>query len=106
MSIPRLSHLQFLILGFLMAGKVRGRELRAALGTVGEKRSGPGFYQLMARLEDQALIKGRYDQQVIDGQIIRERHYKPTALGESAWRASREFYAQWIHRFGEGRAPA
>ena len=106
MPIPKLSHLQFLVLGFLISGTTRGKELRKALLGVGEDRSGPAFYQMMARLEDQGLIHGRYEQEIVDGQIIRERHYKPTGLGERAWRGNRDFYLQWIQQFGEGAAPA
>ncbi len=106
MSIPRLSHLQFLIMGFLQSGTVRGKDLRGALSRAGERRSGPGFYQLMARLEDQGFVRGRYEQAVIEGQIIRERLYEPTAQGGRAWHVSREFYSQWILQFDDGTASA
>ncbi len=106
MSIPRLTHLQFMILGLLQSETTCGKGLRAALRRSGERRSGPSFYQLMARLEDGGFVRGRYQQEIVDGQIIRERCYELTALGGRAWRQSRDFYLQWINRFTEGPAPA
>ena len=46
-SAPRLSHLQFLVLGTMLQGPRLGREIRGDLHRFGVKRSGPGFYQLM-----------------------------------------------------------
>jgi hypothetical protein len=43
------------------------------------------------------VIRGKYlDRQalqIVDGQIIRERHYRVLAAGQSAWRRSNEFYS-------------
>ncbi len=92
MSLPPLTHLQFLVISQLLRGSDRGRDLRAALKTSGVRQSGPAFYQMMASLEDGALVEGWYVQQVITGQIIRERHYRVLASGRRAWQQSRDFY--------------
>ncbi len=94
--IPRLSHLQFLILGALRGRELAGRELRGHLADFGVRKSGPAFYQLMARLEDGGLVEGRYQQEIVEGQIIRERLYVASADGLRAWEASRDFYVRAI----------
>ncbi len=96
MQIPRLSHLQFLVLGQILGASASGLEIRKRLAEFGAKKSGPAFYQLMARLEDASLVKGWYEQQIIDGQIIRERHYKIKRSGSQAWQRSRDFYEKSI----------
>ena len=93
MTLPRLTHLQYLVVAALLPGAVPGRDIRARLREVGVRQSGPAFYQMMATLEDAGLISGWYEQQVIDGQILRERHYKVLADGRQAARKSRDFYA-------------
>ncbi len=100
-ELPALTHLQFLILGFLRSGEASGKHLRAQLKRGGTRRTGPGFYQLMARLEDVELITGWYAQEIVEGQIIRERFYRLNATGLQAWRESRDFYLDWIERFGQ-----
>lgn len=102
MGVPRLSHLQFLVVGILRGRSVPGREVRASLEGFGVRKSGPAFYQLMARLEDSGLVEGEYHQEIVDGQIIRERHYSLTADGSRAWEGSRDFYLDAIRGF-EGR---
>jgi DNA-binding PadR family transcriptional regulator len=92
--LPDLTHLQFLILGSLTEGEQSGREIRARLAEQGVKKSGPAFYQLMARLEDSKYVRGWYDQKVIDGQVIKERRYKITAPGLRALEATATFYRQ------------
>ena len=99
MSLPRLTHLQFLTLAHLLGGVVRGRDLREALKGDGVRQSGPALYQMMSVLEENGYVSGWYEQQVTDGQIVRERNYRVLAQGQTAWRRSREFYA----RFSEGR---
>ena len=98
--LPELSHLQFLILGILLGSERRGQEVRDHLAEFGVHKSGPAFYQLMARLEDAELIDGRYSQDVVDGQIIRERVYRIRARGERAWRSCRDFQLSIIERLG------
>ena len=99
--IPEITHLQFLILGMLRAEARLGREIRRDLARHGARRSGPAFYQMMARLEDAGLIDGEYDQKVVRGQIIKERRYTLTPAGQRAWRATRDFYVSKIAAFDE-----
>lgn len=101
---PRLSQLQFLVLGTLLQGRRPGREIRGELRRFGVKRSGPGFYQLMARLEEAGLVEGSYDQKVVDGQIIRERGYRLRAAGRTAWNQCRKFNESVISEFGTSHA--
>ncbi len=92
MPIPGATHLQFLVLSVLMDGERSGREIRAKLDEQGQKKSGPAFYQFMARLEEARLVVGRYEQKVVDGQIIKERRYELTGDGLRAWEEVRDFY--------------
>ena len=101
-QIPKLSHLQFLVVGIVRGGSLPGRTVRARLADFGVRKSGPGFYQLMARLEDAGLVEGRYEKEIVEGQIIRERHYQLTASGSRAWEGSRDFYVNAIRGF-EGK---
>ena len=96
MTLPRLTHLQFLVVSELLRGGARGRDLRARLKESDVRQSGPAFYQMMAGLEDAGFVSGRYEQQIVDSQIIRERHYKLLADGKKAWQGSRDFYLQVI----------
>lgn len=92
MRYPRSPHLQFLVLGTLREEDRAGKGIRAELARRGARRSGPAFYQLMARLEDTGLVDGRYEQRVDDGQTIKERRYRLTSSGLAAWEATRDFY--------------
>ena len=98
-GIPRLSHLQFLVVGILRGTSLPGRKIREELRDFQVKKSGPAFYQLMARLEDAGLVEGRYNQEIVSSQIIRERHYTLTADGAGAWDRSRDFYLGAIRGF-------
>jgi DNA-binding PadR family transcriptional regulator len=93
MPIPDITHLQYLLLGGLVDGDRPGRELRGLLDQQGHRMSGPAFYQLMARMEDAKLVKGRYEQKVVEGQIIKERVYKINGGGVAAFEQARDFYA-------------
>jgi hypothetical protein len=92
MTLPELTHLQFLVVSQLLRGAARGRDLRSYLKDEGVRQSGPAFYQMMAALEDGGFVSGWYEQQIVDGQIIRQRHYKVLASGRNAWEGSRNFY--------------
>lgn len=105
-QLPTLTHLQFLVLTELRASPSTGRQLRAGLREHGARKSGPAFYQLMARIEDAGLVEGWYEQRLVDGQKVRERHYRISANGHSAWRATRDFYSLMIDRFAPGEGPA
>jgi DNA-binding PadR family transcriptional regulator len=95
-KIPSITHLQFSVLAYLQGGERSGKSVRGQLGDLGMRRSGPAFYQLMSRLEDAGLVAGRYDQKVIDGQIIKERFYTVSEEGLDAWTSTRDFYMETI----------
>jgi DNA-binding PadR family transcriptional regulator len=92
--IPRLSHLQFAVLEILGTATKRGKDLRKSLSELGIKKSGPAFYQMMARLEEAKFARGWYEQQIIDGQIIKERHYQITGNGIDALNETKKFYVR------------
>ena len=92
MALPRLTHLQFLVGAALARGPAAGRAVRDRLKASGVRQSGPAFYQLMAGIEDAGFVSGWYEQQIVQGQIIRERHYKVLAAGARAVEESRAFY--------------
>jgi len=92
MKLPPLTHLQFAVLNEIGEATMSGRELRAQLKKQGIKKSGPAFYQLMARLEELKYVEGWYTQQIIDSQIIRQRHYRITTGGKNAYDKGRDFY--------------
>lgn len=98
--IPEITHLQFLVLGMLRAGNRPGRFVRRALARHGVARTGPAFYQMMARLEDAGFVAGAYDQKIVDGQIIKERRYTLTPAGDAAWISTRAFYHETIEEYG------
>lgn len=95
-SLPDITHLQFLVLGALRHSGRLGRNLRRELTRHGVRRSGPAFYQMMARLEDAGLVEGAYDQKIIASQIIKERRYQITIAGVAAWNETRDFYLKQI----------
>jgi DNA-binding PadR family transcriptional regulator len=92
-SLPGITHLQFVVLGLLLDAPRAGRHIRSELATHGVRRTAPAFYQMMARLEDAGFVEGWYEQKIVDGQIIKERHYKLRAAGLRVWTATRDFYA-------------
>jgi len=91
--IPRLTHLQFLVLGQLRDGERPGRVIRDALAAHGVRRSGPAFYQLMARLERDRLVDGWYEQVPAGDQAVTERRYRIRPAGARLWAEARDFYA-------------
>jgi DNA-binding PadR family transcriptional regulator len=91
-KIPELSHLQFAVLDVLGAGVKRGKDLRTGLSELGIKKSGPSFYQMMARLEEAKCVEGWYSQEIIEGQIIKERQYRITGNGVRALNQTKQFY--------------
>ena len=99
-TLPPLTHLQCLVLGALLAGERAGKDVRRELAVHGVRRTGPAFYQMMARLEDAGWVAGAYTQQIVDGQIIKERRYRLTAGGLRAWNRTRDFYAGAVERLG------
>jgi DNA-binding PadR family transcriptional regulator len=96
MPIPEATHLQLFVLAALLDGDRSGRDLRDLLAEEDEHRSGPAFYQMMARMEDAGLVEGWYDSKVIDGQHIKERHYRITASGATTFESARQFYLETL----------
>lgn len=97
-ALPSLTHLQFLVLGVLRHEEQPGRVIRQALAAYGVKRSGPAFYQLMARLEKDRLVDGWYEPVVVGDQSVTERRYRITAAGTRRWNEARAFYEQVVAR--------
>jgi len=102
MKVPEITHLQFRVMGTLMNGEASGKHVRNELKRQGVPKSGPSFYQLMARLEDSGFVSGRYDQKVIDGQIIKERRYKLCGKGVREWERTRNFYLEQTQLVSQG----
>jgi DNA-binding PadR family transcriptional regulator len=90
--LPGITHLQFLVLGNLLSAAQPGRAIREALAGYGVRRSGPAFYQLMARLERDGLVEGWYEQIAVDGHAVMERHYRIKPGGSKLWADTRAFY--------------
>ena len=93
-ALPTLTHLQFLVLGILRTEDQPGRALRQILAQYGIRRTGPAFYQLMARLEKERLVQGRYEPVTVGDQTVTERWYSITAPGQRRWQAAQAFYDQ------------
>ena len=91
-QLPALSHLQFLVLGVLRNDEMPGRALRDVLAGYGIRRTGPAFYQLMARLEKDRLVDGWYEQITVGDQAVTERRYRISADGKRRWNEARAFY--------------
>lgn len=105
MKLPELSHLQFCVLAHVAERDRTGREVRHELRALRVRQSGPAFYQMMARLEKAGLITGWYTQEVIEGQIIKERNYRATAQGRRALQESLRFYGKAIDAAQESASP-
>jgi DNA-binding PadR family transcriptional regulator len=91
-AVPVFTHLQYLVLGVLRGEPQPGRTLRKALAAYGIRRTGPAFYQLMARLEKERLVDGWYEQVTVGDQAVTERHYRVTGDGTRRWNEARAFY--------------
>jgi len=94
---PKLTNVQMLFLECVGADKVSGRHLREQMAQRGWKKSAPMFYQLAARLEDEGLVEGSYQQRVIAGQPVRERQYRLTARGKEAFVEALRFCLERVH---------
>jgi DNA-binding PadR family transcriptional regulator len=92
-ALPELTHLQFIVIGVLLADEQSGKDIRRELKRQGVRRTGPAFYQMMARLEEAGWIDGFYTQEVVDAQIIKERRYRVKPSGVRAWNSTRDFYS-------------
>lgn len=94
MPIPDITNLQFYVLSCLVGDELPGRELRARLREEEERkkeRSGPSFYMLMARLEKDEFVEGRYERKEVEGYEVKERVYKITAGGIAAYNGFHDF---------------
>ena len=98
-ALPALTHLQFIVIGALLADEQSGKDIRRELKRQGVRRTAPAFYQMMARLEEAGWIDGFYTQEVVDAQIIKERRYRVKPAGVRAWNSTRDFYAAVSARF-------
>jgi DNA-binding PadR family transcriptional regulator len=94
--LPELSHLQFAVLEVLGTEVGSGKDLRKRLSERGIKKSGPSFYQMMARLEDAKFVEGWYKQEIIEGQIIKERQYRILADGIRALKRTKQYYTSGL----------
>ena len=94
--LPKLTHMQFLVLGLLKEQDQPGRVIREALAAHGVKRSAPAFYQLMARLERDRLVDGWYEQVTAGDQAVTERRYRLRPSGAKLWTEARDFYTAII----------
>jgi DNA-binding PadR family transcriptional regulator len=91
-SLPALTHLQFLVLGGLLGGERPGRAIRDAIAAHDARRSGPAFYQMMARLERDGMVEGWYEQVPVGDQAVTERRYRIRPAGSRRWEETRAFY--------------
>jgi DNA-binding PadR family transcriptional regulator len=98
-TLPALTHLQFIVIGALLAEEQSGKDIRRELKRQGVRRTAPAFYQMMGRLEEAGWIDGFYTQEVVDAQIIKERRYRVKPAGVRAWNSTRDFYAAVSARF-------
>src|SRR5687768_1969117 len=94
--LPKITHMQFLVLGLLKERAQPGRVLREVLAAHGVKRSAPAFYQLMARLERDRLVDGWYEQVMAGDQSVTERRYRLRPAGARLWTEARDFYSSVI----------
>jgi DNA-binding PadR family transcriptional regulator len=97
-ALPTLTHLQYLVLGVLRTEEQPGRVIRQALAAYGVRRSGPAFYQLMARLEKARWVEGWYEQITVGDQAVTERRYRITPQGTRLWARAQAFYEEVAQR--------
>ena len=66
--------------------------IRQAWPSYGVRRSGPAFYQLMARIERATLVEGWYEQAPVGDQAVTKRRYCITREGARLWADAHRFY--------------
>lgn len=81
--IPEISVPQLVAMGMMRkhAEMKPARQLKEELGDYGYVKNGQGFYQMIARLEELGFVDGMYREKVVDGFVIRQRHYALTVEG-------------------------
>ena len=90
MASDTITPLQYMVLGVISGAKSKpGAEIREKLRENGYWQSGPAFYQLMKRLEENDLVEGWYEEDMLDGERIRKRCYRLN--GDAARAAIRAF---------------
>jgi DNA-binding PadR family transcriptional regulator len=94
--LPRITHMQYLVLGLLKEREQPGRIIRDVLAAHGVRRSAPAFYQLMARLERDRLVDGWYEQVTAGDQTVTERRYRLRPAGAKLWTEARDFYTHAV----------
>jgi len=87
-----LSHSHFAVLDVLGTKERSGREIRESLHLHNIKKDGPAFYHLMAQLQDDKLVDGWFEEEIIDEQIIKKRFFLATAKGIHAWMCTRDYH--------------
>jgi len=92
MALPPLTSLQAAILDAVGARETAGHKVRECLKQQGVVISGPAFYQAMARLEEADFVMGRYENEVVEGQVIKRRVYRLSGHGKSALQDTIRFY--------------
>ncbi len=92
MNQPILSALQFAVLDAIGAARLKGSDLRESLRKNGFLKSGPAFYQLMARLEESRFISAETESTPMQGFTLKERFYRLTGEGHKALRDTLAFY--------------
>lgn len=90
--VPKITHLQFLVIRILGAKQRLGREIREELAQEGESRSLPSFYEMMARMEKDGLVEGS-DRIAVKAQSGAERRYRATEAGIKRANEAHDFYA-------------
>ena len=72
-GLPKLTALQFLVVGLVLGEVKRAKEVREKLRERGVRLSRPSLYRLIARLERSKWIEGIAQRSVVEGKIKRER---------------------------------
>jgi len=79
---------------------ISGVKVREELARHGHKTSLPSFYTMMSRLENMNYIEGQYQLLDFNGGKVKERRYRITETGKSAWAKTQEFFVRLAERPG------
>jgi DNA-binding PadR family transcriptional regulator len=100
MGAPSISVVQAVILQLLAeaaewtdqkTGTAPGHELRKRMALEGIKKNGPGFYQIMGRLEDNGYVKTSDSTIIIDKKVYKQKLYQITRSGQRVLDQYRHF---------------
>jgi hypothetical protein len=92
MSLPELSHLQFLMIRLLFAEPRTGKELRRLSKAESAKLSPPSFSRLTQRMERLNYLHSQDELTASGRRYVRPRRFQVTDLGIVVWSRAREFY--------------